>query len=162
MITLGASIVARVEWYPATNIPMYSSYVNGEEISGLPTATFGDEARLCAEADALRSRTRPWYARFYVADRLLLRSGTDPAVSVEELAGPLSGGGRFWLDVLGEDVLDELRCSDGELAQGAAMPRTTTALVALRDELGTDQRLELVYPFDDGTIAVLATAGQSP
>ena len=161
-IVLGASIAARIEWYPLTNIPMYSSYVDGQEISGMPIETFGDQAQLCAEADTLRSRTRPWYARFYVADRLLLRSGNNPAVSVEELAGPVSGGGRFWLDELGKDVLDELSCSGGELVQGATMPRTTTALAALRAELGSDERLELVYPFDDGTTAVLASVGEAP
>ena len=161
-VVLGASIAGRIEWYPLTNIPMYSSYVNGEEISGLPIETFGDEARLCAEANALRSRTRPWYARFYVADRLLLRSGSAPAGGVEELAASVSGGSRFWLDELGKDVLDELPCGEGGLARGAAMPHTATALAALRDELGSTQRLELLYPFDDGTTAVLAVAGGPP
>ena len=161
-IVLGASIAARIEWYPLTNIPMYSSYVDGEEISGLRIETFGDQAQLCAEANALRSRTRPWYARFYVTDRLLLRSGEGPLHRIEDVTGSVRGGARFWLDELGEDVLDELSCSADGLAQDATMPRTTTALTALRGELATGEPLELVYPFDDGTTVVLAVAGQAP
>ena len=129
---------------------------------GLRIETFGDQAELCAEADALRSRTRPWYARFYVTDRLLLRSGEGPLHRIEDVTGSVRGGARFWLDELGEDVLDELPCSDDGLAQGATMPRTTTALTALRGELATGEPLELVYPFDDGTTVVLAVAGEAP
>ena len=77
-------------------------------------------------------------------------------------AASVSGGSRFWLDELGKDVLDELPCGEGGLAPDAAMPHTATALAALRDELGTTQRLELLYPFDDGTTAVLAVAGEPP
>ena len=43
---LATSMLGRIEWYPLTNIPMYSSYVDGEEISGIPMATFGDEGLL--------------------------------------------------------------------------------------------------------------------
>ena len=106
--------------------------------------------------------TRPWYARFYVTDRLRLRSGEGQLHRIEDLTASVRGGARLSLDELGEDVLDELPCSDDGLAQGATMPQTTAAVTALRGELGTDEPLELVYSFDDGTTVVLAVAGEAP
>ena len=61
---------------------MYSSYVDGEEISGIPMDTFADEQLLCAATAQLRRRTRPWYTPIYVGDQLRLRPPTGDVVEV--------------------------------------------------------------------------------
>ena len=94
---LAASMLARIEWYPLTNIPMYSSYVDGEEISGIPMATFGDEQLLCAATGQLQSPTRPWYTPIHIGDQLGLRP---PTADVEfgALTEGAPGGPQYWRD----------------------------------------------------------------
>lgn len=153
-VVLAASIIWRIEWYPATNIPMYSSYVDGTEISGLPVSTFGDERLLCASGDTLRSPSRPWYVPIHLGDRLAVRQGS-ALLPIEDAARSAPGGPRFWQDELAEGLLDELTCVDGELAvEGTRTLRTVTAL----SEVLAAGPLTLVYRFDAAAVDV-ATAG---
>ncbi|CAN5659072.1 hypothetical protein BH18ACT2_BH18ACT2_04270 [soil metagenome] len=149
-VVLAASIIWRIEWYPATNIPMYSSYVDGTEISGLPVSTFGEERLLCASRDSLRSSSRPWYVPIHLGDRLAVRQGA-ALLPVEDAARAAPGGPQFWQDELAAGLLDELACVDGKLAVDGT--RTLRTVTALSDVLAAGP-LTLVYRFDDAAVDV--------
>lgn len=154
---LTTSVVGRIEWYPLTNIPMYSSYVDGDEISGLPMATFGDERLLCAAAEQLRSPTRPWYVPIHVGDRLGLRRSTSAVVEVGALTGSAPGGPQYWRDQFADGLLDDLACTDGALALDEG--RTRRVLAALHRELGVGVDLTLSYRLADGDVDLLTAQG---
>ncbi len=154
---LAASMLARIEWYPLTNIPMYSSYVNGEEISGIPMDTFADEQLLCAATGQLQAPNRPWYTPIHLGDQLGLRPPTGDVVEVGALTGSAPGGPQYWRDELADGLLDDLACADGALAVGDG--RTRRVLAALHRQLGVDGELTLSYRFADGDVDLLTVEG---
>ena len=103
---LAASMPARIEWYPLTNIPMYSSYVDGKRSAALPMDTFADEQL------AVRGRPGSCSAHPSVVHALPRRRPALPPAadqSTSSSVGALTGSASGWLRSFWRDELADGR-----------------------------------------------------
>jgi hypothetical protein len=161
LLSLGV-IVARVEEWPLTNVPMYSSRVSESTVSGVPRRDFASLDGLARLSELDQKGQLPWASRWLFWPRLdVVLSGATGERSIKNVLAAPPGPTRYrWTQLLDRMLLQELRAGDAGVTLDTAA--VMTLLVERARALGVPVEnyatVALVYRTDAGPEPVFSMA----
>jgi len=166
-LALIGTILAQREWFPLTNVPMYSSYVSSERLGAFPRADYGYLEALAEIASVADNDRQPWWIKFEIENKIYLEGTGDHGTMQGRLPGfPEAVVEKYlWTRRISYALLDDLR--NGSTDSGAQFEFCQGMLDALskrilqRPEWVNLDEFSLVFEENDGSLRRLGMIKRS-